>query len=253
MEEVLLLDDASTDDSVAVAVGVAAEWRRDLRIEVEPANSGSVFRQWRRAAERARGEFLWIAEADDAADPGLLGALVRLLQAQPDMVLAFADSRSVDADGAALGPSYRDYYADAGADALLRDGMFPARDFARRFLSERNLILNASGVVWRRSALIAAFERCGTELDGFRIAGDWRLYVEALASGDGSVGYIAAPLNIHRRHAGSVSAAGRSEMQVEEIGRMHRTVRALLGSDAAMKRRQAAYLRQVARELEAKS
>ncbi len=248
VEEVLLLDDASTDDSVAVAVRLAEEWRRELRIEVAAANSGSVFRQWRRAAEAARGEYLWIAEADDAADPALLGTLVGLLQGQPDMVLAFADSGSVDAAGAPVWPNYRAYYADAGATCLLQDGLFPAREFARRCLGERNLILNASAVVWRREALLAAFAGCGAELDGFRIAGDWRLYLEALARSEGSVGFVAAPLNVHRRHAASVSAAG--EGHVEEIGRMHRAVRAVLGPDAALRRRQAAYLREVARTLD---
>jgi hypothetical protein len=218
-----------------------------LRVEVAAVNSGSVFRQWRRAAERARGEFLWIAEADDAADPALLATLVRLLQGQPDMVLAFADSGSVDAAGATVWANYRGYYADAGATCLLQDGLFPAREFARRCLGERNLILNASAVVWRREALLAAFERCGAELDAFRIAGDWRLYLEALAASEGSVGYVAAPLNTHRRHAGSVSAAGRGH--VEEIGRMHRAVRAALGPDPALRRRQAAYLREVTRDL----
>ena len=249
VEEVLLLDDASGDDSPAVAARVAEEWRRELRIEVAPVNSGSVFRQWHRAAVAARGEFLWIAEADDAADPALLGSLAGLMRAQPDMVLAFSDSRAIDAEGAAVWPNYRGYYADAGATMLLQDGIFPARDFARRCLAERNLILNASAVLWRRSALLAAFARCGDELDGLRIAGDWRLYLEALATSDGSVGYVAAALNTHRRHAGSVSAAGQGRAHVDEIVRVHRAARALLGPDATTKRRQAAYLREVAREL----
>ena len=247
--EVLVIDDASADDSVAVALRTAEEWRREIVVETATVNSGSVFRQWRKAAERARGALLWIAEADDAADPALLGALARLLQAQPDMVLAFSDSRSVDGAGAALGGSYRDYYAQAGASGLLQDGMFPARAFVRQYLSERNLILNASAVVWRRAALLAAFERCGAELDALPIAGDWRLYLEALAGSDGSVGFIAAPLNVHRRHEASVSAAGRGRLHVEQIGRMHRAVRGLLGPDAALKRRQGAYLRAVARDL----
>ena len=249
VEEVLVLDDASSDDSVAVALRTAEAWRREIGVEAETVNSGSVFRQWRKAAERARGEFLWIAEADDAADPALLGALAGLLQAQPDMVLAFSDSRSVDGEGAVLEESYRQYYAQAGATGLLQDGMFPARGFARQLLSERNLILNASAVLWRRSALLAAFARCGAALDELPIAGDWRLYLEALADSDGSVGFIATPLNTHRRHAASVSAVGRGRLHVEQIGRMHRAVRAMFGPDAPLKRRQSAYLRMVARDL----
>ncbi|MCX7382193.1 MAG: glycosyltransferase, partial [Alphaproteobacteria bacterium] len=176
--EVVLLDDASSDDSLPVAAAVAAEWRRELRISTATVNSGSVFRQWRRAAEVAHGEFLWIAEADDAAEPELLASLVGVMQAQPGIDLAFCDSRAIDAEGTELWPSYRDYYIGAGAAALAQDGVFDGPDFARRCLAERNLILNASSVLWRRSALLAALERCGEELECFRIAGDWRLYLE---------------------------------------------------------------------------
>jgi glycosyltransferase involved in cell wall biosynthesis len=63
VHEVIVLDDASTDDSVAVARATAASWQRDVVIDTRVRNSGSVFAQWRRAAERATGEWLWIAEA----------------------------------------------------------------------------------------------------------------------------------------------------------------------------------------------
>ena len=246
--EVVLLDDASSDNSVAVAQRIATEWRRDLRIDVASENSGSVFHQWRRAAETARGDFVWIAEADDAADPGLLAALVAVMQAQPDIDLAFSDSRAIDAEGRELWPSYRDYCATAGASALGQDGIFPARDFARRFLAERNLILNVSAVLWRRSALLAALERCA-DLDSFRVAGDWRLYVELMAASAGAVGYVATPLNAHRRHPASVTAAQRATHHLDEIRRMHRVVRARLAPDAATRRLQAAYLRSIAQDL----
>jgi len=247
--EVVLLDDASTDGSLAVARRVAEDWRRELRIETAAANSGSPFRQWRRAAELARGEFVWIAEADDGADPALLATLAGLMQAQPGIDLAFCDSRAVDAEGRELWPSYRAYCAGAGAAALSHDGIFPARDFARRFLAERNLILNVSAVLWRRSALLAALERCGAELDEFHVAGDWRLYLELMAASDGAVGYVAAALNTHRRHAASVTAAGEAGRQVAEIARLHRVVRTRLAADTATRRRQAAYRKQLSGEL----
>jgi hypothetical protein len=79
--EVMLLDDASTDDSVAVAQATAAEWGRDLRLVRNATNSGSVFEQWRRAAELARGDFLWIAEADDSSDPQFLEKLAEAVSA----------------------------------------------------------------------------------------------------------------------------------------------------------------------------
>ena len=247
--EVLVLDDASTDDSVAVASRTAEDWRRDIHLVVNERNSGSPFHQWRRAAALAESEWLWIAEADDEAEPGLLAALAALVQEVPDLELAFCDSRAIDADGAPLSPSYQEYYAASGAAALAGGGLFPARDFARRFLAERNLILNASAVLWRRASLLAALERCGDDLDRYRLAGDWRLYLEVLAASNGRVGVVPASLNVHRRHAGGVTASLAPAQHVEEVARVQALACARLDLSPEAVRRQAAYRRSLAREL----
>ena len=70
--EIVVLDDASTDNSAAVLHDTAANAGRSVRWLCNSGNSGSVFKQWRRAADLARSEWLWIAEADDQADPGFL-------------------------------------------------------------------------------------------------------------------------------------------------------------------------------------
>jgi glycosyltransferase involved in cell wall biosynthesis len=248
VREVIVLDDASTDDSVAVARRAAEEWKRDIALHVNTRNSGSVFRQWRRAAECASGDYVWIAEADDAADPALLAQLVRLLRDGPDVDLAFCDSRAVDCDGAPLWPSYREYYAQSGAVGLAESGVFAAREFARLFLSERNLILNVSAVIWKRDALLAALERCGADLNSLKAAGDWRLYLELMAESEGSVAWLAAPLNIHRRHDASVTHSLGAAAHVSEVARMHLLVREKFSPDAETQARQDAYLAEIAEQ-----
>ncbi|MDE2199372.1 MAG: glycoside hydrolase family 99-like domain-containing protein [Rhodospirillales bacterium] len=245
--EIIVLDDASTDGSAAAAARIGAEWRRELRVVVNSRNSGTVFAQWRRAALLARSEFIWIAEADDAADADFLATLAPLLRGVPEIDLAFTGSRPIDADGQAMAMDYRDYYAASSASALLRDGIFPARDFARRFLAERNLILNVSAVVWRRRALLAALDRCAAALPAYRLAGDWLLYVELLAQSRGNVAYVAAPLNLHRRHDGSVTGTLDRRRHAAEIARLHRAIRARLAPDAAMRARQDSYRAGIAR------
>ncbi len=232
-DEVIVLDDASTDESEAVvrATAPAVRWAGQDR------NSGSVFRQWRRAAELATNDWLWIAEADDEAEPGLLDALSLALDQAPDAVLAFSDSRAIDGEGALLWPDHQAYYAKASAPLLQRDATIPASVFLRACLSERNLILNASAVLWRRSAMIRAFDRCGEALESLRMAGDWRLYVEILAEG-GSVAYVAQPLNVHRRHRHSVTGLLTPERHLDELTQMHRHMRTVLGEEAGLRDRQ---------------
>ncbi len=249
VREVILLDDASTDDSVAVAEAAAAEWGRELRVIASDAPSGAVFGQWRRAAELAQGRLLWIAEADDAAEPGLLAALHGAMAAAPRAVMAFADSRSIDEAGAPVGDSYKPYYRQCGAAVLAADGLFEGRDFATRHLAERNLILNASAVLWDRAALLAAFDRCGAELETFRMAGDWRLYLELLDQPDAAIAYVAEPLNIHRRHPASVTQRLAAERHVAEIARMQRLAAERLAADIGLRARQARVLDEVAATL----
>ena len=249
--DVILLDDASTDDSIAVAEATAAEWRRDLRLVLSETNSGSVFDQWRRAAELARGDFLWIAEADDSSDPQFLEKLAEAVSAAADPVLAFTDSRSVDADDQPVWPSYGAYYAEcAGLGALSEDDVFLASGFAQRFLAERNLILNASSVLWRRRSLLDALKRCEADLTNYRIAGDWRLYLEALAGeAAGNVVYISAPLNVHRRHGSSLTRKLDPERHIDEIRRIHRVAAKRFNAGPALRKRQKAYLHRVAKQL----
>ncbi len=243
--EVIVLDDASTDDSVAVATATAAEWGRDIRLVQNSRNAGSVFRQWRRGADLARGDYVWIAEADDEADPNLLAALASRLDAAPDIDLVLCDSRSIDADGVAIWPNYQNYFADAGAD-LTQDAIFPARKFARRFLAERNLILNVSAVLWRRSALRAALDRSWDTLRELRMAGDWYLYFDLLTHSEGHVAWLATPLNTHRRHPASVTGTLATDRHLAEIARVQAAAGDALVLDAATIARQAAYLDQVA-------
>ncbi len=251
VREVVLFDDASDDASVAQARASAAAAERELLIDVAARNSGSAFGQWRRAAARARGDYVWIAESDDAAAPDFLAHLTASLAAAPSAAFAFADSRAIDDEGRPLWPSYQAYYAEAaGPGALSADTVFDGADFARRFLAERNLILNVSAVLWRREALCAALDRCGDELAEYRLAGDWRLYLEALTGGSPcQVAYVAAPLNIHRRHAASVTGRLPAQRHIEEVARLQTLAAARVGADARLRQRQAAYLRTLREQL----
>jgi hypothetical protein len=246
--EIMVLDDASGDASVEIARATAEAWRREIELIPRLRRSGSPFGQWRAAAERARADWLWIAEADDAAEPAMLAALADAVRRTPDAVLVACDSRAIDADGATMWPDYQGYYAESDAAALASDFAMTAAMFARRFLAVRNLLLNVSAVLWRRDVLLRALDRCGDELSTWRAAGDWRVYLEVLADADpGRAAWVARPLNVHRRHAGSATGRLASRRQMQEIARMHGLLAERLGLDAAMVTRQAAYRAALAR------
>ena len=249
VHEVIVLDDASTDNSAKVIPAVAAEWNREIRFIPNQTNSGSVFAQWRRAAELATGEFLWLAEADDASERDFLTRTLALLSSDPAIQFAFTDSRTIDADGAPQWASYKPYYGSVVPGALTQTEVFEAADFVQRLLSVKNLILNVSSVVWRREALLRALAACETDLAGFRMAGDWRLYLEALTLPGAKVAYEAEALNVHRRHATSVTHALDADRHVAEIVRCHEFARLAFGLPEPVCAGQAAYVAEVAEQL----
>jgi len=249
LREVLVLDDCSKDNSLEVIPQIAAEWDREIILLPNDVNSGSVFTQWRKAAGLAKGEFIWIAEGDDLSDPEFVPALVEQLQRDPSVVLAFSDSRSIDTNGAPLGPSYKSYYSTSEPGALSYSEVFEAREFVARFLSVRNLILNVSAVVWRRDVLLRALDVCQEDLTGYRMAGDWRLYLQALSEDGARVAYEARALNVHRRHAQSVTHALQADQHVAEIAKAHQCAREMFGLPSATVEMQIVYLRDVSGQL----
>lgn len=218
--EIIVLDDASTDESVVALDKVVSEFGRDVIRVVNTANSGSGFRQWRKGVELARGDLVWIAEADDDAGPNFLAHLVRLFREGTNVIFAFSESATIDEQGKKLSNDYQYYYSSFGKNGLANELIMDSKDFAIEHLSIRNHVLSASSVIWKRDRLKTALDRAGSALFEFRVAGDWRLYLEACLM-DGQIGFTPDPLSIHRRHANSVTGSTNLLDQVREIKKIH--------------------------------
>jgi hypothetical protein len=102
-------------------------------------------------------------------------------------------------------------------------------------------------VVFRRDALLAALDRVGDELYEYKVAGDWRLYIDLCAT-NLKVVFEAEPLNGHRRHQSSVTHTLEAQNHLKEIEGMHRLVNEKLSSQL-IKDNQMKYLQHVAQYL----
>lgn len=223
LREVIVLDDASPDNSVAEIERTAAAAGRTIDLHVNSLNSGSPFPQWRKGVELAQGEYVWIAEADDLADPAFVSRLVEQMQLAGS-VIGFTDSRQIDEKSGLLGDSYKPYVNQIERGAFDKSFDMDGREFLARYLSIKNVILNVSGVVFHRRTLLDAFNAVGDELCGYSVAGDWRLYAEICMLEGSRVSYLAEPLNTHRRHKVSVTHALKVEKHLNEIEAMHKLV-----------------------------
>lgn len=195
--EVIILDDASCDGSLAVINRYAADPR--VRIFVNTVNSGNACRQWNRGVREARGEYVWIAESDDYADARLLETLVARLDARPGAGLAYCDSVRVDAAGVPLGEC-KEFNEQIEPGRWKADFEAEGREQVRRSLVLYNSIPNASAVLLRRSV----YERAGGAVETLRLCGDWMTWIHMLMISD--LVYVAEPMNFFRWHSGSVRA-----------------------------------------------
>ena len=236
--ELIVLDDASTDGSVEAIRQQLATLAIDTRLVVNERNSGSVFRQWRHGAELASGDIVWIAEADDLADPEFLEATVAAF-VDSEVVVSYCQSRQMGPDGAILCEHYRDYTADVSTDKWLEPYVADGTEEIRTALAIKNTIPNVSAVLFRRDALLSALDSCGARLAELRVAGDWLVYVTMLATG--RIAFTPRALNSHRRHPGSVTVSNFNLLQLREIVTMQQSIRRRFALDDAVRRVATAY------------
>lgn len=244
--ELIVLDDRSTDDSLRVIQNFLKQCDVPWRVEINETNSASVFRQWRKGVELAKGEYVWIAEADDTCKPQFLQRVVSRMQ-ETGAVLGFADSWQIDEVGKHLGDSYKPYVNEETPGAFNQSFVIEGREFLSKYLGVKNVILNVSGVVFRRDALLAALDRVGGELFEYKVAGDWRLYIE-ICNSNAPILYISEPLNGHRRHNISITKKLNQSNHYAEIKMIHK-IALIITRGADLESLQYNYSRNVAAHL----
>jgi glycosyltransferase involved in cell wall biosynthesis/GT2 family glycosyltransferase len=207
--EIIFLDDCSTDRSVEVAQGLLGSAGIPFRIIRNTTNQG-VFRQWLRGMREAKGDLVWIAEADDYCERNFLEVLARAFDDE-SMVLAYCQSKQVDKDGNVLAETYLDYTSDISDTKWTRPYVREGPDEIRDTLVIKNTIPNVSAVVMKRSDLSEIEDRL-TEL---QIAGDWLTYIHLLSRG--KLSYWPESLNYHRRHDQGATIGGDRIRHMREI------------------------------------
>jgi glycosyltransferase involved in cell wall biosynthesis len=217
--ETVVLDDMSTDNSLEIIRQCAKIAGRKIRIVTNEENSGNVFKQWKLGLALSRGTHLWIAEADDLAKPEFLSSSSDSFK--KNTRFSFCDSEQVDGKDVLLASSYDYYYKCVDEKLFNKSFVMDGHTFVRRALSVRNVILNVSSVLWDRQHLSDTLHRVGKELTDYSLVGDWRLYLESLDNPDCSVAYVDKALNVHRRHATSVTHALDLQQHLDEILAMH--------------------------------
>jgi glycosyltransferase involved in cell wall biosynthesis len=214
--EVILMDDASTDETSQILTEYANRFP-NVSVHVNEENSGSPFKQWVKGILKARANIIWIAEDDDFCKANLLEALLPAFK-DHRVKLAYAASNEVDLSGENLG-AYDGYLGNISDSKWKQNYSNPAYKEIQEALSSYNTIPNVSAVLFRKFEIESIID----SLLEYDFAGDWFFYLHAIQWGN--VYFHAEPLNYHRRHPRTaMKRAMSSPKYFQELAKIHEFV-----------------------------
>ena len=202
--EILIGEDESTDGTREICqayakrhpgrVRVFLRHRRDV-VNIDGRPRGSF--NFRMTLREAKGEFVALCEGDDFwTDPEKLQRQVDYLQANPDCVGCFHDTRLVDATGQTLAASY--FQSD--------QDKFTQRDVLETLLSREP----TCSLMFRKAAF-------AEPLPGWYLFRPSDLYLDILLTNHGSLGFVRHNMGAYRKHTGGIWSGQRESNQVIEL------------------------------------
>jgi len=160
-DEIIVIDDGSTDASVDVIERIAAD-APAIRVLRNPNNLG-VIPTLQRGLEAARGKYVYFAASDDWVFPGFFAVALRRLEADPGIGLFCGEAMLVD------GRSNHPFAVRPAVRPRMTAGRINAPRVKELLRSTDNWILTGS-TVFRRECIASAggFDaRLGSFADGF--------------------------------------------------------------------------------------
>lgn len=210
--EVILMDDCSTDNSLEILKKYSKQEKVATSVFNE-VNTGNTFKQWAKGISLAKGELIWIAETDDYCEPNFLEKVLQPLQQNKEVVLAYCQSNRVNEKSEVTG-NWITHTDDLDATLFSNDFVMDSNQFIEKYLICKNVIPNASAVVFKKEAV--DLNQHFDIAPEFRYCGDWMFYFKLIVNK--KIAFVGDSLNNFRYHSTSVIAkAVQSENRITII------------------------------------
>jgi len=240
--ELIILDDASTDDSVTLLEKLLPDIEGDITLIASESNSGNPFLQWMKGVELATGDYIWIAEADDVSSPVFLQEVLEPFS-DPQVVMSYCQSKQLSPSGTVACSNYLDYVSDISATKWLNYYKIEGEEEIRTALAIKNTIPNVSAVIFKKKRLMKVLQENIDTIKKYRIAGDWLTYIQILR--EGSIAFSPHSLNLHRRHQESRTLGNFNITQLKEILSVQKIIRDSFHPEESMVKKALAYTQQL--------
>lgn len=188
--EVLIIDDASSDDTGTLSESLA---QRDKRVQlIRHAQNRGHIATFNEGIAAATGDYFLLLSADDYLLPGALGRAIGLMQRHPEVGFTFGRAQ---VEGKTSGSVPAPAVATMGQPERILTG----REFVD-LSGPRNIVLSPTVVVRRKLQ-----QQVGGYRPDLLHSGDMEMWLRLAAEGD--VGYIDADQAVYRRHQDNMSIA----------------------------------------------
>ena len=217
INEIIILDDCSTDDSRKEIDKIVAELEKyiDIKKVYNEKNSGSAFKQWEKGFSLAKSEYVWIAEADDYCSDKLLKQLVKPVVKNRDIIISYADTAFIDTVGNYLVKSIVPEIDILNTGHWNRNYVNNGKDEFNHYTYLNCTIANVSSCIIKNNNYSRFFKESGK----FKQCGDWLLYANIMQLGD--VAYSRQTLNYYRIHGSNVSSVTKKQAHMDQMKRVH--------------------------------
>lgn len=183
--EVILLDDASMDNSVDILKDYALKYNHKVNhFIVNKTNSGSPFKQWKKGLDLTKGEYIWIAESDDYCELNFLEKCMSVINS--DDLLSVVITDSIRTDLLSIIP------LNSPFDLKPQSVILSPENFI-----ETCPIINVSAIIMKKAVIR------NDEFSKYSFIGDKVFYYQNLVGH--KIAYLNLPLNYHRYHQNNVS------------------------------------------------
>lgn len=226
--ELIILDDKSTDQSIKRISDWLVSTNTDARVISNKTNSGNVFKQWNIGVSLSKGDYVWIAEADDLSDVGFLETVLFPL-VEDNVVISYCESFQMNAQSQVVSRNYQDYLKNVSEEKWQNSYIENGLDECRYALAVLNTIPNVSAVLFKAEIIKYILNYHLEEIMEYKRAGDWVVYMRTLAHGN--IKYSSKVLNYHRRHEGSVIGNSDKQLLLNEIFSVQDKIATLYGID----------------------
>lgn len=219
--EIIFLDDYSTDNSVAVINRIIKCISPYVSVQKKynQKNSGSAFSQWEKGFSCARGDYVWICEADDYCSKKILTKLIKPIRKKQNIVISYCDTAMMDTEGNLLVSSLKPEIDLLKTGHWNRSYVSNGTEEMKRYAFLNCTIANVSSALIKKGDYQAFFALSKK----YKQAGDWLFYLNVMNLGN--VAFYHKVCNYYRIHGSNVTSVTKKKEHLKEIQAVHQYIR----------------------------